>query len=391
MKKLNSILFSLIAPQVMENAEGGAQSAELSVEQGTAQALDVGTVAAVFALAKKHDLGHFVAAALRSRGVEIADEALAADVSKTELTAVWRVRNFENEQGRVRKCFEKAEIPFILLKGAVIRDYYPDSRMRTSSDIDVLVPADKLAAAVDTLTSDYGYKISTLERHDASVFSPGGVHLDMHTRFDGDGEDARLTALAWQSATDKGGYERFLTPEHFYLLHVSHMAKHMKNGGCGIRSFIDLYLINSHLDYDRAAVREMLTERGLDRFESAALTLSERWMRGEDTAELSALAEYVITGGVYGSLAQGVASRRRKEGKLQYIFRRIFMPYSELKERHPRLDGHPWLTPVFWVWRWLGVLDPRRFKRSRTELKSVVKLGDDAVSGVASLLESLGL
>ena len=73
---------------------------------------------------------------------------LMAELEKAELTAAWRVRNIENEQGRVRKCLEEAEIPFILLKGAVVRDFYPEAWMRTSSDIDVLVPRGELSHAV---------------------------------------------------------------------------------------------------------------------------------------------------------------------------------------------------------------------------------------------------
>lgn len=316
---------------------------------------------------------------------------LYAELEKVKLTAVWRVRNIENEQGRVRKCLEGAGIPFILLKGAVLRGYYPESWMRTSSDIDVLVPRDKLAEAVKTLTDGYGYRISTVEPHDASLFAPGGVHLDMHTLFEGDGAGGVLTDDAWQSAVSRGGIEHFLTPEYFYVYHIAHMAKHMKNGGPGIRPFIDLYLINSNLAYDREAVESILRERGLDRFERAAVTLSECWMQGSDTAELVALEEYVLTGGVYGSLSQCVAAKRGKDGKLRYITRRIFMPYGELKERYPSLEGRAWLTPIYWVWRWLSLLSPRRFKRSRAELKSAVSLDSESASGVTELFESLGL
>ena len=149
MKKLSKVLFSLIAtvvaPRSGADAEGVARSAERD-------AADEKALAAVFALAKKHDLGHLVAHALAG---EKLDPELLGKAEKVKLTAVWRVKNIENEQGRVRKCLEGAGIPFVLLKGAVVRDYYPEPWMRTSSDIDVLVPSDGLGAVVDAFREGY--------------------------------------------------------------------------------------------------------------------------------------------------------------------------------------------------------------------------------------------
>ena len=317
---------------------------------------------------------------------------LASELEKAEMTAVWRVRNIENEQGRVRKCLEEAGIPFIMLKGAVVRGYYPEAWMRTSSDIDVLVPRDAFDEAIRACVDRLGYRISTTEPCDASLYAKSGVHLDMHTLFEGDDAEGTLLSAAWKQSSSNGACERFLSPEHFYFYHIAHMAEHVRNGGCGIRPFIDLYLINAHLELDRGVLAELLTAHGLDRFESAALGLSTAWMSGNDVGELGALESYILSGGVYGSIEQGVAAKRRDgQGKLPYLMRRIFMPYSELKKRHRALDGRPWLTPVFEVYRWCSLLVPARFKRSRAELKSVVTVDKDRTESVKELFESLGL
>ena len=516
------------------------------------------------------------------RNVECGISAeLMAELEKAELTAAWRVRNIENEQGRVRKCLEEAEIPFILLKGAVVRDFYPEAWMRTSSDIDVLVPRDELSHAICAIEDGLGYRISTVEPHDASMYAKSGVHLDMHTLFEGDREDCKLLDEAWsmcanaqmqnaecrmqndgtnrragacsrrdshlwgseaepresvgaihespdsittQTVTNAKecctlapstaggpppsrraadnmcanaqmqgeGYERFLTPEHFYFYHVAHMAAHMRNGGCGIRPFIDLYLIRRNMPCERAVLDGMLSEYGLARFDEASVALAERWMcanaqmqnaeckvqndgtnrragacsrrdshlwgseaepresvgaihespdsittqtvtnakecctlapstaggpppsrrEAQDespdndadakhnarsveitTDQLSAFEEYVLTGGVYGSGEQYVAAKQRggKQGKAKYVLGRIFMPYEQLKLRHPRLDGHRWLTPVFEVYRWCGLLVPSRLRRSKKELSSAMRVDNAKVTSVEELLNSLEL
>ena len=430
MKNLNRILFSLIA-SVVDPAGDGA----FDVPKTEGIPLDSKTLKAVYSHAKRHDLGHLLAGAMREnakcrmqnaeldealtpgelresgeravgdgasqashsgRGVGIADGEGATDLIETleraELTAVWRVRNIENEQGRVRRCLEEAGIPFILLKGAVMRSYYPAAWMRTSSDIDVLVPGGDMPRAIAVIEEKLGYEISTTEPHDASMYAKSGVHLDMHTLFEGDREDEALLNAAWRDSSDKGGVERFLTPEHFYFYHVAHMAEHVRNGGCGIRPFIDLYLLNAKLHYDRASTEALLTEYGLDKFEAVAVKLSESWMRGTESEALLPFEDYILTGGVYGTIEQTVAAKRRDgHGKLGYLMHRIFMPYSELKERHPRLDGRPWLTPFFEVWRWCGLVIPSRLKRSRKELKGATSVDSDKVSAVSALFESLGI
>ena len=436
MKKLNRILFSLIAQVVDENAKCKMQNAEL----------DAKTLSSVYAHAKRHDLCHLLASAVRENAEckmqnaeldealtpgelrESGERAVGTDglddpqkashsgrgvgtatvgtgvpdgpqhpdlmqaLERAELTAVWRVRNIENEQGRVRRCLEEAGIPFILLKGAVMRSYYPASWMRTSSDIDVLVPGGDMPRAIAVIEEKLGYELSTTEPHDASLYSKSRVHLDMHTLFEGDREDEALLNAAWRDSRDEGGYEHFLTPEHFYFYHVAHMAEHVRNGGCGIRPFIDLYLLNAKLDFDRARVEALLTEYGLGRFEAMAVQLSESWMRGTESEALDSFEEYILAGGVYGTIAQTVAAKRRDgQGKLGYLMHRIFMPYSELKERHPRLDGRPWLTPFFEIWRWCGLAVPSRFKRSRKELKNASCVDSDKVTAVKELFDTLGL
>ena len=390
MKKLNDILFSLIAPVL---------NAECETLNSKCEALDEATLRAVYALARKHDLGHLIAAAIDNaeckahnaeRGAWSTE--ILAELEKAKLTAVWRVRNIENEQGRVRKILEEAGIPFILLKGSVTRSYYPEPWMRTSSDIDLLVPEDRLDDTVCLLRDSLGSKISTRAPRDASLFAPSGVHFDVHTAIEGDTEDDKILTRVWDTSYGNGGFERFMSPEMFYFHHVSHMAKHMRNGGCGIRPFIDLYLINRELPYDRGEVLDILSEFGLSRFEGAAVKLSRAWMCGESKDGLETMEEYIFTGGVYGSVAQNVASKQRgSKNRLGYLWQRVFMPYSELKKRHKALDGRPWLTPFFEVWRWLSLFDFMRFKRSARELATTAKLDEENVKNVKALLDSLGI
>ena len=386
---------------------------------------------------------------------------LMAELEKAELTAAWRVRNIENEQGRVRKCLEEAEIPFILLKGAVVRDFYPEAWMRTSSDIDVLVPRDELSHAVCAIEDGLGYRISTVEPHDASMYAKSGVHLDMHTLFEGDREDCKLLDEAWsmcanaqmqnaectmqngRTVGDAGPYGdtgcantlsrkcKMQNAECKTDVPVEQMQNakcKMQNDGTNRRAGA-CSRRDSHLWGSEAKPRESVgaIHESPDSIASPTVinakeccTLapstasgpppSRREAQDESpdndadakhnarsveitTEQLSAFEEYVLTGGVYGSGEQYVAAKQRggKQGKAKYVLGRIFMPYEQLKLRHPRLDGHRWLTPVFEVYRWCGLLVPSRLRRSKKELSSAMRVDNAKVTSVEELLNSLEL
>ena len=50
-----------------------------------------------------------------------------------------KLSEYKAEYENLCSAFEKAQIPFLPLKGSVIRKYYPEAWMRTSCDIDILV------------------------------------------------------------------------------------------------------------------------------------------------------------------------------------------------------------------------------------------------------------
>ena len=77
----------------------------------------------------------------------------------------WR----ENGLKTVRRALDGANIPYVLLKGAVIQHLYPEAWMRTSSDIDVLVHEEDLDAAVKAIRTAISQGDLTMARIEESV------------------------------------------------------------------------------------------------------------------------------------------------------------------------------------------------------------------------------
>ena len=55
----------------------------------------------------------------------------------------------------------------------------------------------------------------------------------------------------------------------FYFYHVAHMAKHFEIGGCGVRPFLDSYLLLYYAQYRTESCCQLLRKGGLLTFAKA--------------------------------------------------------------------------------------------------------------------------
>ena len=80
-------------------------------------------LAKLYKLSKSHDLAHLVGDALIKNDL-IEDGEIKAKFQKQIMLAVYRYEKINYELGRLRKVLNEAEIPFMPLKGSVLRKYY---------------------------------------------------------------------------------------------------------------------------------------------------------------------------------------------------------------------------------------------------------------------------
>ena len=86
----------------------------------------------ITSLAQKHDVIHLIVFALKKNGLL---DGSNKNLESKMLTAVYRCEKLKYELTKLCETLEQAEIPFIPLKGSVLRQYYPEPWMRTSCDI----------------------------------------------------------------------------------------------------------------------------------------------------------------------------------------------------------------------------------------------------------------
>ncbi len=345
----------------------------------------------VITLAKQHDLQHLLAYAFRRNAM-----LSASQMDNLILAAAYRYERMQQDIDATTAILEEAEIPYLPLKGSVIRALYPEPWMRTSCDIDILVREADLSRAVAALVAK-GYAAGGKGPHDIALDSPAHTHIELHYDLLENGLAAHAQCVLreiWQYTSVKDGYRFYyeMSDAAFYFYHIAHMAKHFENGGCGIRPFLDLWLLDQAAA-EPSARRSLLETGGLLRFAEAAAALSRVWFAStEPDALTERLAVYVLTGGVYGTTENRVTMQQKKKGgRFSYLLSRIFLSYDSLKFHYPILQKHRWLTPFMEVRRWCKLLFCGHIGRVKQEIACNQNVTEREAEAASALLSELGL
>lgn len=306
------------------------------------------------------DMAHVVGVALEQQGQYKGSEA-AKPYLKAKHAATFRMVQMENALSEIAALFEEAEIPFIPLKGSVIRYLYPDPVLRTSCDIDIYVAPETLEKAVNVLTEQGGYtKEKQSTGHDISLYSLDRVHIELHFELmDADKRMGEALKDPFLGATKKDGKQFWYvqSEEMLLLYHTAHMAKHFAFGGCGIRPLLDLHILREKLTFDQNALDTALEKAGLLGFYRGAVALSLAWFGdGVHTKLTKAMEEYIFRGGVFGTVENHAQSSLAKNGRVGLFLRRLFPRGEYMKKRYPKAQKHPILLPWFYLWRMLCFL-----------------------------------
>ncbi|MBO7249761.1 MAG: nucleotidyltransferase family protein, partial [Clostridia bacterium] len=280
----------------------------------------------------------------------------------------------------------------------VLRQYYPQPWLRTSCDIDILIHKNDLETAKEYLVNTCGYTCGTQSAHDVSFFSEDHTHIELHYDLIEYGRANAASGVlntVWDACTvaDGKSYQHLMSDEMFYFYHVAHMAKHLEEGGCGIRPFIDLWILDNIEEIDKDKRTALLEQGNLLKFAETARALSKVWIdNAAHTETTEQLENYILSGGVYGSSENRITVQQQKKvGRFRYALSKIFLPYEVIKFHYPILEKHKWLTPFMEVRRWFKLIFCGHAKRSLNELKCNNSVSSDTAESVKRFMENIGL
>ena len=380
------VLFNLIRREIC--------GAELSEE--IKSNIDSDVLKELYDISKKFDITPIVASALSSNRLLAEDEA-SRQFNKELLLSVMRYEKMNYEFEAISKTLEAAKIPYIPLKGAVIRDLYPEKWMRLSCDIDILVKEEDLDRAVEALCEKLNYKTDRIkEYHNVSLFSESDIHLELHFNIKERNDSIdKLLADVWSFSKPEaeGAYKHVMTNEFMIFYNVAHMSYHFLLGGCGIRPFIDLYILITKLEYDKEKLSGLCKNCQIEKFRISVEETSRVWLENAEHTELTKkIQEYILSGGIYGDNETVIIMQKEKSGgNFKYMLQRVFQPYGILSGRYAILKKHRWLTPFYQVKRWFDVLAEGKAKKAANEFSVIVNADKEKNKKIMRLMQDVGL
>ncbi|MBO4950827.1 MAG: nucleotidyltransferase family protein [Clostridia bacterium] len=387
MKPTIEILFSLIRNAVFETV----------IDEETREAV-FNCADKLYKFSKHHDISHLVSYAIEKNRIPLEQTELTKKLKKRHPIAAVRYEATNQIFCQVCDAFESEHIQFVPLKGSVIRDYYPEPWMRTSCDIDILVHEEDLERASMLLGNVYGYKKDESGTHDVSLFSQNGTHIELHYKLSEiyyESSAEKLIDRVWEYACPKEGkaYYCVLSDEFFYLYHIYHMAKHFESGGCGIRPFLDLWILDNKVDHDKEKRDILLNKCGLLKFADCSRELSDFWFSdGKSNETIIKLQNFVLRGGTYGTASnRHSVAYAKNDSKIKRILNTVFLSYDKLKIQYPIIRKHKWMTPFCEISRWLRIFKPGYLKIAKNELVLPVMPNFADFDNMELLLEQLGL
>lgn len=341
-------------------------------------------LAKVIKKAKNHGIGALVCCGLEACGLSSAETAsvISAEIRRHIL--------FDKERMRMEKVLSDNGVDYMLLKGSVIQDIYPEAHMRHMSDTDILIRLEERERVRGIMKAE-GYSVEIYGRNEEDVYYKDPVYdYEIHIALFDDriGTDwYRIYENVWDRLIpDCEGSRRYHFDERdMYVYLMAHAMKHYSNIGTGIKTLVDIYMIEKHygLLYD-SYVQKELKILGLDKLVPTFVSSVNKLFTAEEpsfTEDEQKILDKVFSSSQYGTRAEWIEVNLSGRGtheitlkdKAKYIAGRIFPPADALNTKYPVLKKHLWLYPAVIVFRLIRLPFEGTGKTVR-ELKSLKKM-----------------
>lgn len=276
---------------------------------------------------------------------------------------------------------------FMALKGAQIKQYYPEPDMRSMGDIDFLLKTDKSQDARDKVKDimlSNGYEIDLLNDGQVDSYkNANGVIIEIHFEFSHINHAFYEHFIVdWDKLVKIDDHRYEMTLEDLYYFNVGHFAKNMFTKGIGFKTVLDTYVLwNKLSDSEKQNVTSKLAKIELDTFNDTLVELSKIWFENKADDNLFQIGEYILDNGVYGTEkhraivdVMGEESKGNSNGKASFLLMRIFPPADLLYNRFKIKHKNPILLPFLWLIRILNLVfsskekkDSIRFEKSKID------------------------
>lgn len=354
-------------------------------------------------LARIHSVTGILAAMNRKYNLgfptEYAGQLDAYMFSSVSMSIMW-----DKVYSEVSSAMAENKIKNIVVKGPVVKNYYPDPDLRTMGDIDLIIHKADMKKALKIM-EDMGFECEEgcvdeykFMRKNICV----ELHEDLTSKNFGTGIDykAEMQSL-FDNVKTPETYIQELTEEYHLIYLLLHAAQHLISEGCGVRQIMDIALTLKNADIDFNILWTELDRLKLTDFAHCIFYLCSKWFDIKcddfvmDNKIYETLSNHILEGGVFGYAVDRQNNLILRESmyngnKIQSLLKRIFPDAAEARSKVMWFRNKPVvLLPAAWVCRWYNMCreNPRRVKNY---FKSLGCKTNNEISEEYKMLQAMG-
>lgn len=295
---------------------------------------------------------------------------------------------------KISSSFEENGIDFVILKGAVIQGFYPSPELRVMSDIDFLIHEEHRKKA-KSIIENLNVKFQEANSYQDIYVDSNGVIIEVHHALWGyDLEQTELFSSIWKKENLlKGKKHTFLfSNEDLYIFTITHMLKHFRDSGIGIRPVFDLWYILkrtiSTLDFQY--IKSELLKIDAYKFEKNIRAVVNCIFLGKERSEdVQLIIDYLMRCGTHGNIEVATINESKDGGKAVNVLSRLFPPLGYMKRRYRVLEKLPFLLPVFYFIRIMCL--PFKKDRIQVNLRKIKTVDPAEKEFVSSVFKICGI
>ncbi len=183
----------------------------------------------LYLICRKHNLAAFMANALEQAKDEM-DEYEFKQWQAYKNRVTYNSALFDVEREEIVSFLEEKHIWYVLLKGLVIREYYPSPELREMSDNDILVDRAGLPLIHEYMLKR-GYKIDNYcQVNDNEYLKPPVYNFEIHSALFDKDVNPKWTGyyenVIERLVRKENKYQYVFTKEDFYVYFIIHTYKH---------------------------------------------------------------------------------------------------------------------------------------------------------------------
>ena len=296
---------------------------------------------------------------------------------------------------------EEEELFCMPLKGYQIKNMYPHPAMRYMTDTDILIDSNDIEK-ISRIMKELGLEYDHDTMHEV-IFTNKQLNVELHKTLVpsnlGKSYDYYADYRRFAQTVEGKQYVKKMSDEDLYVYSVDHIARHYIEGGTGIKSIMDIYIMSQKaLDWEYIECE--LSKLGLNKFGHNLKCLSQMWFSEEDIeidAGIREMADFIFKSGAFGSQKNRAAAgaflqeerKCKKQSKLTRLINQIFVSPEHIKTLYPVVRSHSWLYPVYVFVRIGNIMFKR--KGSVKKVKNMMSVTDSETKKIRQHFEKMGL